>query len=762
MSYWSFEPVLDSYAVVAIISIALMVIVLLVRPWIAGDSRRTWILISIRIAVIGLLVLAMLRPARVSSEQQSQSATLVLLYDQSRSMSIKDLEGNRSRWQHLTRVLQNVQPELDSLSEILDVPIYSFDRELSSASQHPSDLRLPVKPTGEETDLAIALRDVLQAEAGKRLAGVVLFSDGSQRVAQPRLGLQQAVRDLTRTQVPLYTVAFGKPRDQSQARDVAIEQLRDQYTVFVKNELEIRGAIRVQGYVNRPIPIKVDVVGPTDARRMTLGPYIARATEDGERVAFQFAFVPDIAGAYTLKVYAEPQEGELVVSNNEMNVYVNVLDGGIRILYLEGNLLGPEQQVLRRSLAQSPDIELYYRPIDPRRSASWPIDLRPEMEGRPFDVLLIGDVDASALGDQNLKWIADLVVEQGRGLMMIGGVNTFGPGGYRGTPLDVVLPIELGQFNRQEFGADKAVRADVHLPDPVQMVPTPNRPHFVTQLSSSDQNRDAWLKLKPLQGANRFFGLRTNAIRMAESTDGEPLLVGREFAPGRVLVFAGDTTHRWYRWGQQEAHKRFWRQAMLWLANKDELLRRDVWIQLDRRRFRPGEPIVFRGGARSETGEVLPDVTFSAELESKGEASTAAKISMAESGDEWIGQTDAPSTAGEYILRLVATQDDVEVGKAVARFQVEQVDLELADPAANPQRLAMLAEMTKQAGGRVVPPEQLNDFIKEIRERPPETKLEVQSKWRFGDTSADTWPFFAIFVGLMASDWYLRKKWGAA
>ena len=172
--------------------------------------------------------------------------------------------------------------------------------------------------------------------------------------------------------------------------------------------------------------------------------------------------------------------------------------------------------------------------------------------------------------------------------------------------------------------------------------------------------------------------------------------------------------------------------------------------------------VVFRGGARAETGEVLPNVTFSAEFESKGEASTAAKISMAESDDEWIGQTDAPSTAGEYILRVVATEDDVEVGKAGARFQVEQVDLELADPAANPQRLAMLSEMTKQAGGRVVPPEQLNDFIKEIRERPPETKLEVQSKWRFGDTSADTWPFFAIFVGLMASDWYLRKKWGAA
>ena len=41
-----------------------------------------------------------------------------------------------------------------------------------------------------------------------------------------------------------------------------IERLQDQYTVFVNNELQIRGALRVQGYVNQPLPVRVTIEGP--------------------------------------------------------------------------------------------------------------------------------------------------------------------------------------------------------------------------------------------------------------------------------------------------------------------------------------------------------------------------------------------------------------------------------------------------------------------------------------------------------------------
>ena len=55
------------------------------------------------------------------------------------------------------------------------------------------------------------------------------------------------------------------------------------------------------------------------------------------------------------------------------------------------------------------------------------------------------------------------------GLMMLGGYHSFGPGGFRDSPLADVLPINIGPAQRQSFG--EPLREDVHLPGPVRMRP---------------------------------------------------------------------------------------------------------------------------------------------------------------------------------------------------------------------------------------------------------------------------------------------------
>ena len=36
------------------------------------------------------------------------------------------------------------------------------------------------------------------------------------------------------------------------------------------------------------------------------------------------------------------------------------------------------------------------------------------------------------------------------------------------------------------------------------------------------------------------------------------------------MAFAGDSTWHWWMHGFEAAHKRFWRQIVLWLARKDQ------------------------------------------------------------------------------------------------------------------------------------------------------------------------------------------------
>ena len=750
MSRWTFEPILESYWMVAFLATILILLLIFIRPSTISlvARRKTWLLI-LRACLIGLLVIAMLRPARVSVSSEPQSATLLILFDESRSMDIEDSAQGRSRWQELVTTMNSAAEPLSRLGDELEVRAYRFSNGINSVDIESGQVQMPATPTGKETDIGAALEEMLQRETGKRLAGVILMSDGAQRVYEPKVDMQQVARTLARMDCPLYTIGFGKPREQSQSRDVAIENLRDQYAVFVKNELAIQGALRVQGFVNRPLPVRIEVLKP-DGQTETLGPIDVTAVEDDSLVPFEFVFSPQEPGDYKLTVKADPQDGELVVDNNQTIAFLTALDGGLQVLFLEGNLLGFEQKMIRRSLATSPDIQLDFRPIDPRLRDSWPIDLSDVLQEKSYDVFLIGDVDAAALGPENLSFIAEQV-EQGKGLMMTGGLNTFGPGGYFDTPLEPVLPIVMGRFERQEFGPDIEVRKDQHVDGPLNIVPSGN--HFVTYLG----NENLWRQLRPLKGANRL-EVKPRATILAKSDQDLPMLVAWQYDAGRVLAFAGDSTYLWWSHGQQEAHRRFWRQAMLWLGNKDQLVRQDVWVRLSRRRFRPNETVEMFAGLRSETGDPLMDAAVTAELVAPDNSRTP--IRLAPDGEEWRAELTDTASVGEYRIEIKARVDGAEVGETAARFQVLDRDLELSDPAANPAQLERMARVTRDAGGRTVAPEQLTTLIEEIEKRPPELEVEVESKWRFGDTALDAWPFFMVFVAMLGCEWWLRKRWG--
>ena len=82
----------------------------------------------------------------------------------------------------------------------------------------------------------------MQGEQGKALAGVVLLGDGAKRRSIRRSKRSKPPGKVRNDfAAPLYTVTFGLAGDAAQARDVAIERLDEQFTVFVKNELVVAG-----------------------------------------------------------------------------------------------------------------------------------------------------------------------------------------------------------------------------------------------------------------------------------------------------------------------------------------------------------------------------------------------------------------------------------------------------------------------------------------------------------------------------------------
>ena len=343
--------------------------------------------------------------------------------------------------------------------------------------------------------------------------------------------------------------------------------------------------------------------------------------------------MPPQPGAYKLTVRAAEQPGELVTKNNQLSAFVRVLEGGVKVLYVEGELR-LEQKFLRRSLDAAQDMELDFLWLAERGRETPSTELADKLAGGQYDAFLLGDVDAAVVGQADLTLLAK-AVEQGKGLALLGGYHSFGPGGYGDSPLADVLPIQIDRLERQDF--DAPIRRDLHLDGPLQLIPV--RPHPVLSLSADGDPLAQWKRLPPLAGANRFFGVKDAAGTrvIAESEQGQPLLVVGQYGRGRVLAFAGDSTWRWWMQGFAAEHRRFWRQVVLWLVRRDELVQNDVWIKLAQRRFQPGARVAFSAGANSPAGEPIADATLQAQLLSPD--GQRADLPLARDGDQWTGRS---------------------------------------------------------------------------------------------------------------------------
>jgi uncharacterized membrane protein len=754
MTEFGAEPILGSYLAVALIAAGLGVLLLL-RP---GFGRvtplRRWSLLALRGVVVLLALVALLRPTWITTIRAPRTSVILLLYDVSRSMQLPSGKGEESRWQAMEAAIIKSQSQFAALADKYEMKVYAFDSRLHPVEHRGGAFSLPKVPEGMLTDLGTPLFEAARAEQGKRLAAVVVLSDGAQNAFEPQVEAVEAVRKLRDDfAAALYAVPFGPAADAAQARDVAVERFDEQFTVFVKNELAVKGLLRIRGYVNRDIPLELQLEDE-QGQKQVIGKKTARAEEDGRQVEVEFTHTPQKPGNYRLHLVAAQQDGELVAKNNQMSAYLTVLEGGLRVLYLDGEKRF-EQKFLRAALNASPDIELDDRIID-RRNQRMEVDLTDDLRTGRYDAFIVGDLDAALLTPASIKLLAEQVA-QGKGLIMIGGEASYGWGHYRGTPLEEVLPIEMDPVEGTQLSPELVDR--YYRAGPVPLKPADSHP--ITRLAPASENEAVWQKLTPLNSVHKFSGVKQSpGVRVlleAPGPEPDPVLVSGEFGRGRVLAFGTDSTWLWQMHGFEKEHKRFWRQVILWLVRRDDLVRDDVWVKLDQRRFNPGSRVQITAGARTGAGDAIADARIDAVVDLPSGGKQTVRLSAERDGN-FSGSLEV-TEPGDYAIDVAATRQGQTLGSARAEFLVFDRDVELSNIAADPLFLDSLARETRHDGGRLVLPEQLPALLDEYVQKPKEYE-ERQIKWKLASTAADAWAFFLTLVGALSLEWYLRKRWG--
>jgi uncharacterized membrane protein len=703
---------------------------------------------------------------------------LAVLVDDSRSMGLTEV-GGATRAARGAEILRRSQPAFERLGRDHRLDFYRFGPTLTPTTA--DEVLQPVAPpAGAATRLNEALQALRGRYAGRDLAGVVVLSDGADNGRFGPGGLDAAGRDFVRSlDAPVHTALIGR----RSVRDVAVTAVKADDFAFVHVAVSFDAVLRVDGYPNRELTVRLKRDGEVVATRtVTVGQPAATAT-------VRFEFTPDRLGKFVYSVETPVLEGEAVRENNVHHFVLNVIRDKVRVLLVCGRP-SADERFLRAMLKRDPNVDLIsffilrtatditMVPPDELSLIPFPTEELFEQELGSFDLVILQNFNFGPYGMAPHLGRLRKFVEDGGALAMIGGDLSFTSGGYAGTSIGEILPVEL-------------------LPDegdPLRLVSTdPFRPrltaagrgHPITAIRLDLAENEARLAaLPPLEGVNRVGAARGGAtVLLAHpfltTAEGRPMpvLAVGEVEKGRTLALTTDTTWHWSFVAAGEAgaaraagddgrtYVRFWDNAIRWLIRDPAL--RYLRVETDRTHYELGQPVRLTARVWMQDYRPARDVSVSLEVHpvetraaeggaparggARGGAPGAPIFSSAARTDA-DGQVQvelSPPPPGAYRVAARATLG----GRLLTDETVFAVPIgrELGAPAARDETLRAVAEAS---GGR---------FLDEPASL-PELKVHPPRVVRIGrHREVELWsrPVVLLFaIACLGGEWLLRRRYG--
>ena len=265
----------------------------------------------------------------------------------------------------------------------------------------------------EETDVQAALQAALAQIGEGRQGRILLISDGNENRGEA----SQVVPMLRSQGVPVWVL----PVNLSQGRnEIYLSDLVLPHQVDSAESFEVRGAI--ESLYEAPARVRLLRDGVIQKEKaITL-----RAGTNW--VSFRESLKD--RGSHTFELLVESAEDTLP-ENNLLQGVVEV-KGPPRVLYLHSK--EDSQRFIARVLAVQGYSVVEASPEE--QSLSLP-------EISAFDLLVLDNVPAYRLSQSKMEAMERYVRDLGGGLIVIGGPQSYGAGGYYRTPLERVLPVEM-------------------------------------------------------------------------------------------------------------------------------------------------------------------------------------------------------------------------------------------------------------------------------------------------------------------------------
>jgi secreted protein with Ig-like and vWFA domain/uncharacterized membrane protein len=366
------------------------------RPWRTELTRHTVRLVWLALPVFALAGFAITRPAH--------RMAVIFVVDASASVA-----AVRDRQEEAVRAALAGLRRGDLAGVVAAGDATRVEQPLSEEPRFQQLSDAPAAATNLAAGITLAAGLVPPDRTGR----IVLISDGRETIGNVVSSAQElAARGFTIDVIPVGPSALADVRlDRADVRGIAREGETSVVRIAVTSGRATAGTLRV--YRNDALIVDTEVRYPAGEQELAI------------------ALPPAEPGMHRLRIEASASSAaDATPRNNVLGAVQRVL-GAPRVLIVAGQTGGGFLPAALQSSGAR------VRVVTP---TGLPTDLA---ELAQNDVVVIADVAANALAEGAMQALERHVRELGRGLVMTGGPDAFGPGGYAGTPVETALPVQM-------------------------------------------------------------------------------------------------------------------------------------------------------------------------------------------------------------------------------------------------------------------------------------------------------------------------------
>jgi hypothetical protein len=542
-----------------------------------------------RAIILALLLLAMFDPVWGLVEQQTEKVRVLTVSDHSTSMMVDDGIGE-TRGQRARALRDTLADELGDAMEFQTLAFDTdlVDPDLDERSLEPGEIR--------GTDLGRTLVALAERPDLSTYFAIVAITDGGDEQLIPHRF----------PRLPMHIVGVGG--DPENWNDLIVSTLEAPPEVEKRVDFDLSAEIIAyarpdfEGQI-RSVPVRLEEWDGEDWNHLERRDIDLLARR--ERVSFT---VPgrDRVEDRRFRISCDVAEGEQTDLNNLREASIPVRDKKVHVLLFSRHV-GWDVNAIRKTLDRDPGVSLtsitrvtgerYFVQGDRQRDddaiesgfpkAAAVLDL--------YKVVILGSFPASDLSRDQQDALRDYI-ERGGSVIILGGEESFGRGGFADSALAPLFPWVLSptepEMERGTF--------------PVSMPGTVAEQDLIRGFAGAIADAGQM----SLQGVNFPGNLKTAAFSLLDaSVAGKTIgvIALHPYGEGQVMGIATNTMWKWSRGGQQRraVYETFWKHGIRYLAGLGDG-GRHLRVRWDRKHYRPSEQadITIHVAGRYRAGEL--------------------------------------------------------------------------------------------------------------------------------------------------------------